>query len=168
MHLNRVIDKRRIFARITFWGSPTVIVGQDESGCGGGCKSTPGGGDIEIRVEVGNASVELTLLPLRLEAAPSIYGESRRGPPLSHHKKMGRGRAQSDVRDGGSAQFQEDIGERCAITTSADRACRQTKQKIGKGEEGERSVRTIGAFVELIPEYFRSKTKIVSTSRQRH
>src|SRR4029453_13630309 len=81
---------------------------------------------------------------------------------------MNRGRAQSDVRDCGSAQFRENIGERRAIATCADRACRQTKQKIGKGEEGERSVRSIGPFVELIPEYLGSKTKIVPTFQQRY
>src|SRR5262249_13140997 len=38
---------------------------------------------------------------------------------------------------------------------------------IGKGKQCERSVRGVGAFIELIPEYFRSKPKIVLTSRQR-
>ena len=72
------------------------------------------------------------------------------------------------MRDGGSAQFQENIGERRAIAACTDRPGRLTEQKIGKGEKGERSVRGIGALIELITEYFRSKTKIVTTSRQCH
>src|SRR5690349_11747437 len=80
---------------------------------------------------------------------------------------MSRSRAQSGVWDGGIAQCQVNIREGCAITARADGTCWQAKQKIGKGKKEQRSVRSIGAYVELIAEYLRSKAKIVPTSRQR-
>src|SRR5262249_2314818 len=161
------IEQRRIFARITFWCWPVVIFGQDESGCGGVCKSTRWWWNIELRIEIGYLPADLTLLTVRLKPQSHIDGESWRDLPVVNREKMGRGRAQSDVRDRGSAQFKENIGERCAIATSADSTCRQTKQEIRKGKDGERSVCAIRAFIEMISEYLRSKTKIVLTFRQR-
>src|SRR5262245_54514334 len=120
MQLSWVIDQRRIFARIPFWGRPTVIVWQNESGCGGVCKSTRRWWHVELRIEIGYAPVGLTLLTVRFEAQPCIDAEGRRDLPVVGCEKMGRGRAQSDVQDGGCAQCQINIGERCAIATCAD------------------------------------------------
>src|SRR5262249_26167510 len=154
-----------IFARIPFRGRPAVIIGQDESRCGGGCKYTPWGGDIEIRGEVAQPPPNFTLLAVRPPAPPSNYPEDPGELPVVDREKMGCGRAQSYVQNCRSAQFQEYVGQRCAIATCTYWPARQTKQKIRKRKQCERSVRGVGAFIELITEYLRSKTKIVPTSR---
>src|SRR5215471_21299983 len=104
---------------------------------------------------------------VHLNPQPQIHGERPRDLPVVQGEKMRRGRAQSNVRDCRRTQCQKNIGKWCAIATCTDRPRWQTDQKIGKGKQCKRSVRNIGAYIELITECLSSKTKIVPASRQR-
>ncbi len=70
MQLNRAVDERRILARVAFRGRAAVIVRQDESGGRRICKSTRWRWNIEFRVEIGDAPMDLALLSIDLKPKP--------------------------------------------------------------------------------------------------
>ncbi len=80
---------------------------------------------------------------------------------------MGRGRAQVTVRDNRTALCQVDVGQGSVIATRTRGSGGQPKQKIGKGEEQQRSIRRVRTVQQLIAEDLGANTKIVAASRQR-
>src|SRR5262249_9078884 len=89
VQLNRIIDKRRIFARIPCRRRSMVIVRQDESRRDGIGKSTGRWSNVELRVEVAQPTVGFILLTVHLKAQPQIYSESPRDLPVIDREKMG-------------------------------------------------------------------------------